>query len=37
MNLLNLVKNNNFNIFLNIDGIGETQVKSLKAFFSNHN
>ena len=32
---IKLVKNNNFNIFLNIDGIGETQVNSLKKFFLN--
>ena len=32
---IKIVKNNNFNIFLNIDGIGETQVNSLKKFFSN--
>ena len=26
----------NFNLFLNIDGIGETQIKSIKKFFSNN-
>ena len=30
----NLSKNNNYNDLLNIDGIGETQVKSIKNFFS---
>ena len=37
-NFENLVKINssyNFNNFLNIDGIGETQIKSLKIFFLN--
>ena len=34
-NLLNINKNFNFEGFLNIDGIGETQIKSLKNFFSN--
>ena len=29
-------KSFNFNSFLNIDGIGETQIKSLKKFFSNN-
>ena len=30
-----LSKNNKFNDFMNIDGIGETQVNSIKHFFSN--
>ena len=30
-----LSKNNNFNNLLNIDGIGDTQVNSIKNFFSN--
>tara|TARA_B100000900_G_scaffold330039_1_gene290506 strand:- start:2094 stop:4124 length:2031 start_codon:yes stop_codon:yes gene_type:complete len=30
----NLSKNNNYNDLLNIDGIGETQIKSIKNFFS---
>jgi len=30
-----LGKENNFNELLNIDGIGETQIKSIKDFFSN--
>ena len=34
-NLLKINKNFNFEMFLNIDGIGETQIKSLKNFFSN--
>ena len=34
-NLLNLSNSYDFETFLNIDGIGETQVKSLKKFFSN--
>tara|TARA_Y100000590_G_scaffold436584_1_gene557320 strand:+ start:6413 stop:8428 length:2016 start_codon:yes stop_codon:yes gene_type:complete len=34
-NLLNLSNSYDFEAFLNIDGIGETQVKSLKKFFSN--
>ena len=34
-NLLGINKNFNFESFLNIDGIGETQIKSLKNFFSN--
>ena len=28
---------NNFNNLLNIDGIGDTQINSLKEFFSNSN
>ena len=32
---VNLAKNKKFNELLNIDGIGETQIKSLKNFFSN--
>ena len=34
-NLLKINKDFNFENFLNIDGIGETQIKSLKNFFSN--
>tara|TARA_B100000029_G_scaffold487937_1_gene543930 strand:- start:7976 stop:9991 length:2016 start_codon:yes stop_codon:yes gene_type:complete len=34
-NLLNLTSSYDFETFLNIDGIGETQIKSLKKFFSN--
>ena len=34
-NFLSLVKKNQINQLLNIDGIGETQIKSLKNFFSN--
>ena len=34
-NFLNIVNNNKLNEFLNIDGIGETQINSLKKFFSN--
>ena len=34
-NLLKINKDFNFESFLNIDGIGETQIKSLKNFFSN--
>ena len=34
-NFFNLGKNNNFKELLNIDGIGETQIKSIKDFFSN--
>ena len=33
--LLNFIKKNKFDKFLNIDGIGETQIKSLKNFFQN--
>ena len=32
----NLSKNQNFDELLNIDGIGETQMNSIKSFFSNH-
>ena len=32
---INLAKNKKFDELLNIDGIGETQIKSLKNFFSN--
>ncbi len=35
-NFLNLIKNKKFNEFLNIDGIGETQINSLKKFFENN-
>ncbi len=35
VNFLNFIKNKNFNEFLNIDGIGETQINSLKIFFEN--
>ncbi len=34
-NLIEVIKQNNFDKFLSIDGIGETQVNSLKNFFSN--
>ncbi len=34
-NFLNFITNKNFNEFLNIDGIGETQINSLKIFFEN--
>ncbi len=34
-NFSNISSNYNFDFFLNIDGIGETQIKSLKKFFSN--
>ncbi|MBD1158012.1 NAD-dependent DNA ligase LigA [Pelagibacterales bacterium SAG-MED17] len=34
-NFLNFVKNEKLNEFLNIDGIGETQINSLKKFFEN--
>ncbi len=34
-NFVNFVKTNKFNEFLNIDGIGETQINSLKKFFEN--
>ena len=34
-NFLNFVKNKKINEFLNIDGIGETQIYSLKKFFEN--
>ena len=34
-NFFNLGKHNNFKELLNIDGIGETQIKSIKDFFSN--
>ncbi len=34
-NFLNLIKNKKFNEFLNIDGIGDTQINSLKKFFEN--
>ncbi len=33
-NFFNLGKKNNFNELLNIDGIGDTQIKSIKEFFS---
>ncbi len=35
INFKNISKNNNYNDLKNIDGIGETQVKSIKDFFSN--
>jgi len=35
LNFQNLSKRNNYNELLNIDGIGETQVNSIKSFFSN--
>ena len=34
-NFHNLSKNKNFKELLNIDGIGETQINSIKNFFSN--
>ena len=34
-NFLNFIQNKNLNEFLNIDGIGETQINSLKKFFEN--
>ena len=34
-NFLNLSKDKNFEELLNIDGIGETQINSIKNFFSN--
>jgi len=34
-NLINLSKKNNFQELLNVDGIGETQINSIKNFFSN--
>ena len=34
-NFLNLSKNKNFEDLMNIDGIGETQINSIKNFFSN--
>ena len=34
-NFFNLGKENNFKELLNIDGIGETQIKSIQDFFSN--
>ena len=34
-NFLDMAQNKNFKILLNIDGIGETQVKSLVKFFNN--
>ncbi len=35
-NFNELTKNFNFNSIANLDGIGETQIKSLKNFFSDH-
>ena len=35
-NLISLSKNNKFEDLLNIDGIGETQINSIKSFFSNN-
>jgi len=35
-NFLALSKKNNFNDLINIDGIGETQINSIKNFFKNH-
>ncbi len=35
-NFLNLGKNNHFNELSNIDGIGDTQIKSIQKFFSNN-
>jgi len=34
-NFYKLTKKNNFEVLLNIDGIGETQIRSIRAFFSN--
>ncbi len=34
-NFINFIKNKDFKEFLNIDGIGETQINSLKRFFEN--
>ena len=34
-NFISLSKSKNFNELLNIDGIGETQINSIKSFFSN--
>ena len=34
-NFLALIKSKNLNELLNIDGIGDTQIKSIKNFFSN--
>ncbi len=34
-NFFNLAKKNNINELINIDGIGETQIKSLEKFFQN--
>ncbi len=34
-NFLNFVKNKKINEFLNIDGIGDTQINSIKKFFEN--
>ena len=36
-NFLNLIKKKKFSEFLNIDGIGDTQINSLKKFFENKN
>ena len=36
-NFFNLVKKNKFQDLINIDGIGETQIKSLEQFFQNEN
>ena len=35
LNFQNLTKKNNFDDLLNIDGIGETQLSSIKSFFAN--
>ena len=35
-NFLEFPNNNNYNELLNIDGIGETQIKSIKNFFNNN-
>ena len=34
-NFLNLAKSNKIEELINIDGIGETQIKSLEKFFKN--
>ena len=35
-NFITLSKNNNFDDLINIDGIGETQINSIKSFFKNN-
>ncbi len=35
-NFKNLIYKNNYNQIINIDGIGETQIKSIKKFFKNN-
>ncbi len=36
LNFIEIIKKKQFDKFLNIDGIGETQINSLKNYFSNH-